>query len=532
MKRHRTHQIEDKSKRIFEEALPESWVASEQQKDYGKDYLVEIGEDNGSRTESSFYVQLKGQEKVEFTADGSLVKFSLEKKYAEYYLDKIKDLPVFLVVADVNKKKAWNHFLQPGLDADQSWRQQKSATVYLSANNDFSDSAKLRQAVESAKQMMRLLHPESIQDAVAAHKRRVCAIDPRFDVRVSLVNETPMFELCPLEPVSGKIEFKGSKKKVEAKVSDLLDKGALVEFKPGEVKITGPPLFEHFEKTGGAMRSAVESPAAVSLVCRDAEGRELGRLADVSGRIKGGRKELWFEGGLGSSPLSVRLGPMGKDMGGSAKINWTLINWNGQKLLHLAFFDKLRDFGKALAASATTDIECQVHGNRFFFVNVGLDKAGFAKLFSEYLTLIDKARKVAGHFVVNPAWTFEAFDADSQETAHDLCAILFEGKLEEKMPNVSISLTCSRRTLKFDVLAQAKEKGLLPVSIVSEWVYTLLDEKIEVGKLTHEYTAVKIAEKRSRSGRAGKQRPKRNVELTVTGSEDTVRIIRPGDLPR
>jgi hypothetical protein len=528
MKRPLAHQIDHLAQCFFGDKIPPTWSYNEQHHDYGKDYLVELGDEDGEQTGLNFFVQLKGQEAVQFTGDGGKVKFPLEAMHAAYYADKIKDLPVFLVVVDVTKKRGWFHFLQPDLETDRSWRKQKSVTIHLPAENDLADTAKLRQAVENAKRMMRLLHPESIQDAVAAKKRRVLAIDPRFDVRVSLVDETPVFQFSALEPVSVEIEFKGGKK-AETKVSDLLDKGVLVEFKPGEVKITGSPLFEQFEKTGVAIQSVMESPATVTLVCRDAEGHEVGRLTDVPGQRKGGRKESRFEGGLVSSPLSIKLGPMGQDVGGSAKVQLNLTNWDGQNLLHLAFFDKLLDFSKALAASATTDFECQVHGNRFFSVSVRTDPGGFAKPLSEFLTVIDKGRKVARHFGVNPTWTFKAFDADSQETAQELHAIFFEGGLVQRMPNVSLSLTCPRKTFNSGLMAKAK--GLVPVSIASDWVYTLLGEKIEVGKLTHEYTAVQLSEKKSRNKRVGKQRSNRVVEIALTGSQETVRTIRPGDLP-
>jgi hypothetical protein len=174
-------------------------------------------------------------------------------------------------------------------------------------------------------------------------------------------------------------------------------------------------------------------------------------------------------------------------------------------------------------------LEGQVNGNTFFAVSVRLNTTGFAKPLSEYLTLIDKARKVARRFGVNPTWTFKAFDTDSQATARDLYAIFFDGGLVSKVPNISMTLTCSRRTFQFDVLAQAK--GLVPISIATDWVYTLLGEEIAVGTLTHEYTAVRIAEKKSRKKTTRKQRSKGDVELAVTGSQDTVRTIRPGDLP-
>ena len=174
MNKHPNHQIDDRAQLIFHEACPPSWVRNEHSRDYAKDFLVEIGESNGDQTGLNFFVQLKGQKTVEFIADGTQVKFSLEMKHAEYYADKIKDLPVFLVVVDVSKKKGWYHFVQPDLQTDLSWRKNKKhVTVYLPVGNDIIDTPKFREAIERAKQMMRLLHPESIQDAVAAQKRRV-----------------------------------------------------------------------------------------------------------------------------------------------------------------------------------------------------------------------------------------------------------------------------------------------------------------------------------------------------------------------
>jgi hypothetical protein len=131
MKRHRTHQIDELAQQHFRAAIPVTWTYNEHRRDYGKDYLVEVGDDDGEQTGLNCFVQLKGQEAVEFTADGSQVKFSLERKHAAYYLDKVKDLPVFLVVVDVNQKKGWFLFLQPVLETNQVWRNRDSVTVHL-----------------------------------------------------------------------------------------------------------------------------------------------------------------------------------------------------------------------------------------------------------------------------------------------------------------------------------------------------------------------------------------------------------------
>jgi hypothetical protein len=473
MKRHRTHQIDELAQRFFRAAIPPTWSYNEQKNDYGKDYLVEPGDEEGEQTGLNFFVQLKGQEAVEYTADKEFVKFSLETMHAAYYVDKIRDLPVFLVVVDVNAQRGWFHFLQPGLEADQGWRKQDTVTVYLPVSNDLAEIARFRQAVESAKRTMRLLHPESIQDAIAAQKERVRAIDPRFNVRVSVLAETPIFELCPTEPVSGQIEFKGSKEKIEQKLTDLLDKGALVQFDPGEARITGSKLFESFERVGGAMQAACDVPGTINLVCLDDQGHELARLSEIPGRFTGGKKEAWFEGGLENSPLRVKLGPLGQEVAsGGCNFNITLARWEGQRLLHLAYFDRIYQFFKGLAQSAIGQAEGHVHGNSLFTANLPWNRPGFAVAFSRYLEFLHKARKVVQHVNVNPVWTFKAFDKDGQENVEQLYGIFFEGGWKEAMPKVELTAKCDRKTFRFDVAAQAEQPGF--VRLVSHVIYPLL----------------------------------------------------------
>ena len=151
---------------------------NEHTRDYGKDYLVEIGEDgNGQLTGTNFFVQLKGQRRVKRTADKIAVLFSLESKHARYYSEKVKDLPVFLVVVDIGTEKGWWLFLQQSLQAHQKWKTQKSFTVKIPVTQTLGDIPSLRQAIERAQTWMRVNHPVAIQDAINAHKQRVIQID-------------------------------------------------------------------------------------------------------------------------------------------------------------------------------------------------------------------------------------------------------------------------------------------------------------------------------------------------------------------
>jgi hypothetical protein len=102
MKRPRSHEIDELAMRVFQCALPPSWVVNKQALDYAKDYLVEIVEAE-NLTGITFLVQLKGQESLSLSKDQGHATFWLKRKYAVYYADKVR-LPVFLVLVDVNLK--------------------------------------------------------------------------------------------------------------------------------------------------------------------------------------------------------------------------------------------------------------------------------------------------------------------------------------------------------------------------------------------------------------------------------------------
>jgi hypothetical protein len=68
MKRSRTHQIDALAQRYFKATIPVTWTPNEQKRDYGKDYLVEPGDDDGEQT------GLKHLRAVEGTGGGQVYR--------------------------------------------------------------------------------------------------------------------------------------------------------------------------------------------------------------------------------------------------------------------------------------------------------------------------------------------------------------------------------------------------------------------------------------------------------------------------
>jgi hypothetical protein len=141
MKRPRSHEIDELAMRVFQGALPASWVVNKQPLDYAKDYLVEIVE-AGSLTGITFLVQLKGQESLSLSRDRKHATFWLKRKYAVYYTDKVR-LPVFLVLVDVNQGVGYWVFVQAHLLDDlrgTKWRKKDTVAIRVPTQNQLADT--------------------------------------------------------------------------------------------------------------------------------------------------------------------------------------------------------------------------------------------------------------------------------------------------------------------------------------------------------------------------------------------------------
>lgn len=159
----------------------------------------------------------------------------------------------------------------------------------------------------------------------------------------------------------------------------------------------------------------------------DASGSETGRLSDIPGHLLGGINELRFDGGFARSPLRVELGPIAREKDGAVRLNFAVNEWDGQRLLHLAHFDRIHGFFQAHAVAARLRIRCEQDGNEVFGAEAPLKDTPNTKPLAGYVDLIRKARRVVQKAEVNPHWGYKLFDQDAQDTARQLHGILFDG---------------------------------------------------------------------------------------------------------
>ena len=108
------HQIEDESRRAFEQRLPRQWVYRKKDSDYGIDGEVEIFTSAGERTGRMFFVQLKATNQEDI---GKALSVSLPIKTLVYYGQ--LPAPVLIVRYHAPSQKVfvkWQHAYLPTSD--------------------------------------------------------------------------------------------------------------------------------------------------------------------------------------------------------------------------------------------------------------------------------------------------------------------------------------------------------------------------------------------------------------------------------
>lgn len=243
----------------------------------------------------------------------------------------------------------------------------------------------------------------------------------------------------------------------------------------------------------------------MTMVTKDADGNELGRLSELPGVITGGTKEQWYESTQVDSLLHIKIGPMGKNLGGTVNLTVSYKVWNGFRLSQLPYFDRLFRVFSTLPNSSATEIECLHKGIAFFNASLRLQELEFVQGLATLFISLSHAREICKKFDVDPIWNLDAFTQDDYETIEELYGIFFQGG--------STSMLRTGLTGRIeDVEAFDRTKWPDNVTVTGHYIYTLLGEKIDVGRLNRKMTNMVGVRKKS----AITLKPTAKSELTVT----------------
>ena len=490
LKRGTTHNIDEAAQRIFRSLLPTFWIVNPLREDYGKDYHIEITcKDTEKVTGGAFYVQLKGADGAVYRHGGSFVTHQMTLRHLSYYCHEVK-VPVFLVVVDIKTNMAYWLFLQEYLNERKDWQKKRKHTLHIPISNELADFSTFEAKANEAIKYMRSISV-STRDRVDFEIERLEAKDPRFKVYPIITRGSAHYRFEPVQNVDIQVHFKGNDPTLAARVNALINKGETIRFAPGEVEFEGSILFEEFNEVGGAIRVSSELPATTRLTCLDKDHNMISQPLEITGIIEGGRTEQHFRSNQPNAPYTLEFGPIAQ---GKGKVHFHAdpTVWQGQPLLMASYFEPTLAFFEALVQHGRLGFDCQWQGNPILS---GTGTMGELRGFGDFvyiMGIMNKARKIARHFGINPIFTgHNVFDDEPLRQVETLYDIVFEGRHEcEPRNDFNLTMRLLEMSKKSDLIEGPHK---LELYTSEEFCLPFMEEQILVGRLAIEVPSAIIA---------------------------------------
>lgn len=380
--------------------LPASWLPRRQDPDYYVDYNVEVVQD-GELTGLQFAIQVKGSRRVNVRK--GIIRFRMERKPLQYYRDCAR-LPVFLVVADVDEKRAYWLFAQQYLREHAGTAQLESKntlTVTLDVRDCFSDISRFKEAVRNAETYMRELYPGSVIAAVDKRRQSLQRLDPNIGVSVSVQYGREVLQLYPSTPLS--FTFVSREIETRERFHSMVRQGDVFL---ADMELLGPldsPLMRELMPVGRyRLRFEPESrPGSVQL-----RWGQDPRLLHIDGFWRGGIDTMRFNGSLPRCPLSVEItvdrGANENDFNISVSTPLQLDEWEGQPVSQLSWFDELRGLVSTLATEQEVALTYFIEGTRVGCGGLTATNSEININIHRELDWLERVRFSANHYGVNP----------------------------------------------------------------------------------------------------------------------------------
>ena len=389
-----TDEIDELAQRALRAALPPSWYLREMTgKDYGIDYQIEPFEAHMVAPLRTA-VQLKGARSARHV-EGS-PRYAISTRHLASYVD-AEVLPVFLVLVDLARDAAYFCFLQEHALTRLKgvpWRDQKTVTIEFDPANVMSDTKRLRAAMRNAHAFMARLRPAAIEAAIQTERDRLESIDRRFAMTITAGADGRRVTLEPRESLSFTLGFQS----VSAEQMRAFGAGQPVRFAPGEIVVSGMPLWESINTQGGTLWFAREEACQVTLVVR-AAGAERVELANVPARIVRGpdttRIEVILNDGL--LRLTIHFGGHVEREAGSIECGFSceIGSWVGCDLRLLPFVEKMAAIARLLCRGAVIDSVIHRPGQNIVCPPIHVPVAAGAEGFAEAVVTLSKAHRIA-----------------------------------------------------------------------------------------------------------------------------------------
>jgi len=462
-KRPKGHVIGDAGELLFQSLLPPDWVAhSLTAKDYGIDFIVEVFK-AGYATGIQFAAQVKASE--HWRPRGQAIPIRLKTERVHYYIEKRTD-PVFLIAVDLAKRRSYWCFLQAYFLDDHRGALQpgrSKTTVHVPLANCLDDSDEFKAAIEKAHRYMCALHPAALETALAAEKKKLEALDPRFHIEVEARPGGINYNLLPKQDCQITITLKGDDSAKQAQ--DLVNRGVPVEVGATELEVTGSPLFLGEERPSTIQWSR-SFDVSVVLKRLDGAGHALGRLDLPQASLVGGLKELRYRADLPNLPLIFGF-TIVRDTGmrmESICFDFDAARWCGQALPLLAYFEQIWSLLSDIQPGTPIRVECSSLGNHLFTANLDFAQLGGFANVPPLLSTIRKARFIAAHFKIAPTLS-EPLTSETQLEIDEMYDLITQREHRHSACGMHVQCVVPAGSLREALRNSASDAG-------SPWTFT------------------------------------------------------------
>ena len=530
----KTREIDKLAQNVLNDSLPPGWLIRKQDPDVHIDYFVEI-DDNSEPSGLTFGVQLKGTGSPRYSK--GFIKVSLKTKHLSYYLDRVRQ-PVFLVAVDIKKKKGYWIFIQKWEEdelKERHWRDQNKITVKIPLLNSLSDNKRLRESVSKAEIYMRELWPSSIPSAIKHEKKSLESLDNRIMVNISYEGGKTAYQLQAKEPFNVDLQFRSSSK-IKNKFDELIERGKSATFSDREfIGFKGSPLLEEIFGKGkkGALVIKPGRQVHASLIISSVDLRQKDKIViyGVEGHMHSGTKEARFEGHLKESPLKINLAlpipPSLEDNPLEVNIGFDSSEWQGQPMLTLPHFEKLKDFFAFIQEGLYIRIICEIKGNQLFTATSDTKiEQSFMEYTVRHLNLLEKVRIIAGETNINPLYPKNGFiTKDDFETILLLYDLIKKGEYRQSGNGVNFRATLLPNDNFFQKVDKSDVENFSGPLIVEpkDQEFSLFGKEFEFGLLQYTLTNPIYLSKKTQDI---EQANKESVNAEWAGGIDSELIIK------
>ncbi len=530
-----SHKIDENAMRILHSAFDNIGVVNRIDPDYGIDFKITLLDKNDEVTPKAFQVQLKGKEGVEFVRENKFVSIQMKKSRIKYCMD-IYSEPVFLFVIDVKEYNLYWLYMQGYPDKKQpesDWgdlvsKGSKSLCIPIENCINVKKDVVCKgmdlflEGFESAVKHLRDLYPGSPAAALKAEEERYSSIDPRFKVnKWDIVSNKPSPIFTTTSKVKLRMNVKTDTPERKSKYEDLLNRGELVEFDPGEISISGSPLFRDHSEGSVKLQIAKKIHVEISLVlCKEEQSKEI-CIDGFDGYISGGMKIHRIDASLGHGIMDIRheLSPTeNEQVTGKFTLSIGYHKWLKRPVMDLSHFNSIHEL--FLGVGGNSELFLSIFftdDNRHVRLPISID-AGKEELSQtqNILEKIFKARAISKSIGENFTIDIERFDEDAACDIDRIYQIISEGNRKINCENFKMTIVGNKSTCSYfsegEIVNGIKRDGCESI----DWV---VNGPLMIGKFSQHFNELVIHE--IRKSEEDTEPHSKQYEIELRGNSNT-----------